>query len=67
MSTQTLEDFTAKTHADLTRLSAEAATIWARMPQHKPCGDKAPCRHCADIKAIHARINDHLDQLESAS
>ena len=54
-----LSDFAVSTHAELLRLAAEAR---AKCPGHV-CPDKAPCRHCAEYRRIHALIDDHLAQL----
>ena len=67
MSTQTLDDFRSKTLTELARISNEAATVRARMPQHRPCPDEAPCTFCAKILAAHVSLNDHIEQLEAAS
>lgn len=63
---QSLEDFTAKTHADLARLVGECRNEW-RFVAHPTCSDSAPCRHCGTIRNKHRLINDHLDQLETAT
>lgn len=47
------------------RLSAEAKAARRARPNHPWCDDnKAPCRHCAAIRDIHACIDDHLLQLD---
>jgi hypothetical protein len=58
-----LDAFTTKTHAELARLIDEAKAA-RRLIGHRACGDTAPCSYCANLRRIHACIDDHLDQLE---
>lgn len=61
----TLEEFTARTWAELARLTTEARAA-RRYVAHRPCADDAPCRHCAAVRDHHRLIDDHIDQLETA-
>lgn len=58
------DDFTAKTHAELARLTTEAKAA-RRLIGHPICRDEGACRHCADLRRIHALVDDHLEQLET--
>lgn len=58
------DDFTAKTHAELARLTTEAKAA-RRLIGHRACGDTAPCSYCANLRRLHALVDDHLDQLET--
>ncbi len=59
------DDFTAKTHAELARLTTEAKAA-RRLIGHKVCRDEGACRHCAALKHLSDCINDHLTQIDEA-
>lgn len=55
-------EFTARTHAELARLSTEAATIRRGQPHTAVTG--CICKHCTRLARIHAEIDDYLHQLD---
>ena len=63
---QPLDDFLRKTHRHLASLTQQAAIVRRSIPDRHACPDRAPCKHCAALTEIHARIDDSLDQLDLA-
>lgn len=60
----TLDDFVTRTHLELAALSAQAGLVRRSISATHCCPATAPCKHCAALTHIHARIDDHLLQLE---
>lgn len=54
-------DFEVRTKSELTMIAAQAARCW---PSHNCPEGAGACRHCTHHRLLHARIDDHLDQLE---
>lgn len=65
MSTPTIDEtFVLRTHLALLDLKADADRIRRNLPDRHVCGDTYPCRSCADLRVIHLRVDDHLNQLD---
>lgn len=64
MSQQSDAEFTAATHAELARLTTQAAQLRRNRPAHAWCPDQGGCRPCRAIRDVHRQIDDFLLQLE---
>lgn len=61
-------EFLLRTHLALTGLAQDAAKVRRNLPNPRHCcPDTAPCRSCAELRQIHLRADDYLDQLEEAA